>query len=165
VAACLLIAGGFIGGSVHAADKPEPRSASRPPAAKRPVPQPAGKPLTPLLTREELRTCMNLKASNQESAAEVQRMQPEIVAEKAELQRSGETMKAELAALDRTSPDAIKDYNDRALARDEKIGKLEAKINDFNAKVSAIEAGRANYARDCDNRRYDEKDEKALLGR
>lgn len=164
-AVALSIAFGLLAGAAVAADKPESRPGSKPPAAKRATPQPAPRPLTPLLTREELRVCMDLKAGNRENGVDVQRMQPEIAAEKADLLRSGEAMRAELTVLDRTSADAVKDYNDRAAARDQQIARLEAKIIEFNAKVNAFEAGRETYGRDCENRRYDEKDEKALLNR
>ncbi|WP_418320236.1 hypothetical protein [Piscinibacter sakaiensis] len=169
VFASLAVALGCAVGAAHAADKPADKPASKPAASKRASPPPAEpvpapKPLTPLLTRDELRACMTLQASNKQNAADVQRMQPEIVAEKAELQRSGETMKAELAALDRSSEEAVNGYNARAAARDRQIADLEAKISEFNAKLTAFETGRADYARNCDNRRYDERDEKALLG-
>ncbi len=115
------------------------------------------------MTREQLRACMTLQASNREHAADVKRMQPEIVAEKEELQQSGQAMKAELVSLDRSNADAVKSYNERAAARDRQIAQLEAKIADFNTKVTAFETGREAYGRDCENRKYDEKDEKALL--
>ncbi len=121
------------------------------------------KPIEPLLSRDELRACMARQKHNKEQADKVTRLQSEVQAEKQELQRGGEAMKAELASLDRSNAEAVKAYNDRSAARNQRIAEFEKRIDEFNASVNAFDEGRAVYGRDCENRKFDEKDEKALL--
>ncbi len=121
------------------------------------------KPIEPLLTRDQLRACMALQTRNKERAAEVTRMQSEITVQTDQVKRDGEALRADLATLDRSNAEAVSAYNQRATSRTQQVVDFEAKVADFNAKVQAFDDGRANYARDCENRKFDEKDEKALL--
>ena len=97
-----------------------------------------------------------------EQNAEAGRLQAELEREKTELLKDGEVLKADLANLDRTDAAVVEAYNKRAIARDERIAAFEPRLNAFNAKVESLNAERAAYTSDCINRKYDEKDEKAL---
>lgn len=161
VAVCLALVMTLCGRDVAAADSPTGKKAD---PANRSQAQPfVAKPIEPLLTKDQLRACMAQRKSNQERAAEVTRMQDEVLAEKDALIRGAETLKTELATLDRSNADAVNSYNDRASARTRQVADFENKVNEFNAKVLAFDSGRAAYGRDCENRKFDEKDEKALL--
>ena len=74
----------------------------------------------------------------------------------------GQSLKEQLAALDRSSQEAVDQYNGRAAARDQRIDALEARMAPFNARVEAVAAERAAFGKRCDNRRYDERDEIAI---
>jgi hypothetical protein len=122
----------------------------------------SGKPVGPLLSRTELRECIALqgriKSGNESAAADREQLEKE----KAELLRQGEDLKAQFAALDRTSVEAIEQYRANALARDKAIDAFEARTSEFNARVTAIAEDRAGFSRRCDNRRFDELDEIAI---
>lgn len=122
----------------------------------------AGKSTGPLLTRAQLRECMALQDRRQAEAAENARLRADIDREKGELQREGEALKAQLDALDRTSQEAVDQYNERAAARDKRIDAFEARANDFNKRVESVQALNAQFAANCDNRRFDEADEIAI---
>ena len=143
---------------------PAPRPAAKP--AAKPPSKPAAKvepkPIEPVLTRDELRACMSRQDKVREQNAEAGRLQAELEREKTELLKDGEVLKADLANLDRTDADVVEAYNKRAIARDERIAAFEPRLNAFNAKVESLNAERAAYTSDCINRKYDEKDEKAL---
>ena len=121
-----------------------------------------GKPIEPLLSRDELRACMDRQTRLRELTTETTQLQETLGQEKAEIVRDGETLKAELATLDRSDVAAVASYNARAVARDQRIDAFEPRVKDFNAKADTLATDRAAYTRQCENRKFDEKDEKAL---
>ena len=152
----------MLGAAVAA--EPTKKSTTVRPGAKKAEPTPfVPKPIEPLLTRDQLRACMALQARNKERAVEVTRLQSEVTAQTDEVKRDGEALRADLATLDRSNADAVNIYNQRAANRTRQVVDFEARVADFNTKVQAFDDGRASYARDCENRKFDEKDEKALL--
>jgi hypothetical protein len=122
----------------------------------------SGKPVGPLLSRTELRECIALqgriKSGNESAAADREQLEKE----KAELLRQGEELKAQFAALDRTSVEAIEQYRVNALTRDKAIDAFEARTSEFNARVTRLGEERAEFSKRCDNRRFDELDEIAI---
>lgn len=150
--------------SAVAAEPAKKSNPTRPAAARKAEPPaPAAKPAEPLLTRDQLKACMDLKASNKAQGEEVTRMHADIQAQTDAVKRDGEALRADLATLDRTNADAVSAYNQRTADRNRQVADFEVKVSDFNAKVKAFDDARERYIRDCDNRKYDEKDEKALL--
>ena len=133
--------------NARAADKPKPA---------------AGKPAAPLLTRDELRTCMAQQGRIRTERDEVNRLRGAIETEKAELVRSGEALKAQLEALDRSSQEAVDRYNEAASSRDRAIDAFEARTTEFNRRAEALQGEMDGYAKACENRRFDEKDEIAI---
>lgn len=121
-----------------------------------------GKPIEPLLTRDELRDCLARQRSNREHTDDVSKMKADIDREKTELAQGSEALKAELATLDRGNAEAVAGYNSRVAERGQRVGAFEQLIADFNARVVALEADRTSFKNDCESRKFDEKDEKAL---
>lgn len=141
------------------------------PAAKSAV-KPAAKPASksgsfgqgkgPLLTREELRSCMaqqeRIRTQNEAATRERETLEKE----KADIVQDGQALKDQLATLDRTNKDAVTQYNEAVTARDKRIDAFEARMPEFNGKVEALQKERQAFAGQCDNRRYDEDDEIAI---
>ncbi len=122
----------------------------------------SGKGAGPLLSRNELRECLAIESRVLEATQAASRDREQLEKEKAELIRQGDALKAELAALDRTSAEAIEAYRARALARDKAIDEFDARSEAFNTRVGALDADRASFKQRCDNRRFDMADEAAL---
>lgn len=146
-----LIAGALlIALSGHAADKPKEASFG------------GGKGSGAFLTRNQLRDCMAQQAKVKQTQAEMMALQEKLNADKAEIGKTGETLKADLEALDRTSPDAVNAYNERAVARDKKIDEYQQQVDLFNGRVDGVRAEREAFSKACENRRYFEDDEAAI---
>jgi hypothetical protein len=140
--------------AVHAAEKKEPAAKTKPaPAAPKPL----------LLSRAELRECMAQKERIRVQHEETARLKEQLIKDKDEITRLGEALKEKLVTLDRTSADAVTAYNAEAAARDKLIDAYEAATPAFNNKADALGAERGAYAKACENKRYDEKDEQAIL--
>jgi hypothetical protein len=142
--ACLLAAG-----AAHAADKTKKEGSF-------------GKGGGAMLTKEQLRACMNQKARLAQQDDELAKEQSALAAAKGEVTRSGEALKAQLDTLDRTNAEAVAGYNDQAQARDKQIDDYQARVSAFNARVDAGRAEREAFGKGCDNRRYLEDDEIAI---
>ena len=118
----------------------------------------------PLLTRAELRDCMARDERVRAQTDETVKLQALMDQEKAEVTRLGAALKERLDALDRTSADAVNAYNEQALAFDKRVDAYNAGTPAFNAKVDALKSEREAFAKGCENRRFDEKDEIAIRG-
>ena len=147
-----LIAGGLLAAACTtlAADKPKEASLGK------------GKASGAYLTREQLRSCLLQQDRLAQLDQEVQKEQSGLAAEKAAFERSGAELKEQLAALDRTSLEAVNAYNERSVARDKGIDDYEARVPRFNQRVEATKAEREAFGKACDNRRYFEEDEIAI---
>lgn len=121
-----------------------------------------GKGSGALLTRAELRDCLAIVARIRDANETAQRDRAQIDEERAELKRAGAELKAQLEALDRSNEEAVKQYVERATAHDRRIDALESRTAGFNGRVEALNGDREQYARRCDNRRFDQLDEAAI---
>jgi len=129
----------IVTGAAFAADKPKKEGAF-------------GKGGGAMLTKEQLRSCMNQKAKVAQQEEDLTREQAALATTKGEIGRSGEALKAGLETLDRTNAEAVAAYNDQAQAR----------VTAFNGRVEAGQADREAYAKGCENRRFFEEDELAI---
>ena len=117
------------------------------------------RPGQPLLTRDELRACFALQSRIREGGEAAPRERDALEKEKAEIVRQGEVLKEQLAALDRSSQEAVDRYNAEAVARDRRIDAFEARMAPYNQKVEALLGDRDAWSKGCESRRYDEIDE------
>jgi hypothetical protein len=123
---------------------------------------PKGTGRGPLMSRAELRQCMAQHEKVVAERDEVTKLQEQINKEKDELARSGAELKEQMVWLDRYSPEAVAEFNARSSARDKLIDAYEARVPAYNRRVEALLAERAAFAKSCENRRFDEKDEIAI---
>ena len=134
----------------HAADKPKEATFG------------GGKGGGAFLTRNQLRDCMAQQAKVKQTQTEMTALQDRLNTDKAEIGKAGEALKADLEALDRTSPDAVNAYNERAVARDKRIDEYQQQVDQFNGRVDGVRAEREAFSKACENRRYFEDDEAAI---
>ena len=121
-----------------------------------------GKPGSLLLTPAQLKDCLERQDRVQAGTAETTKQQTSLASDRAEIDRRGASLKEQLAKLDHTSADAVAAYNVQAQERDRMIDAYEAAVPAFNAKVEALKADQATFAKSCEGKRYDEADEAAL---
>lgn len=121
-----------------------------------------GKASGPLLTRAELRDCLDridrIRTRNDALTQERER----IERDKAELVRQGDELKAQLETLDRANTEAVEAFKARALARDQALDGFEKRTSAFNGEVEGLGAERKTFAQRCENRRFDQDDEAAI---
>jgi hypothetical protein len=121
-----------------------------------------GKGSGPVLTKEQLRNCLSLKARLAQQDDDMGKEQAALVSTKDEIVRGGDALKARLETLDRTSAEAVAAYNEQSEARDKQIDEYQARVTAFNTRVEATKTDRDAYAKGCENRRFFEDDELAI---
>ena len=117
---------------------------------------------TPLLTREELRACMGRQTKLHQDRDGLVQVKSSLDAEKDAIVQTGAALKDQLAALDRTNAEQVAKYVEANNAREKRIDAYEQSSKDYNAKLESLEAANTAYKTDCENRRFDEKDEIAI---
>lgn len=123
---------------------------------------PPAKPKSLLLSRDELRECMSTKTRLAQEHEETAQLQAQLAADKQALVQSGEELKLELAALDRTSEELVQQHVDKHNAREQRVQAFQARAAEFNARAQELNAQREAYVKACENKRYDEADELAI---
>ena len=113
---------------------------------------------TRLLTPAELRECKAKEDRVLALTDEAKTDKAGIEGEKSEIGRLGTSLAEEVATLDKTSAEAVDAYNAKVEARDRRIDAYQARVTAFNVKAEAVNASRDEYAKACDQRRYDERD-------
>jgi hypothetical protein len=121
-----------------------------------------GKASGPIMNMTQLRACLAQQTRIQGQNEDTVKIQAQLKTDRAEIDRSAAALKAEMAALDRTNKEAVEAYVAKAQAHDKLIDSYEAQVPPFNAKVEALQAERAAYAKTCEGRRYLEDDYKDI---
>jgi hypothetical protein len=122
----------------------------------------SGKSRGKLLTRDELRACMATQARHKSERAALTQREKALDKDKAEILAEGEAIAAARDALDRTSEDAIKAFNERVLARDARIDDYNKRNAALVADATAWQAASDQWKTQCGDRRYREDDEIAI---
>ena len=131
-------------------------------AADKPASFGKGKAAGPLLTRAALRECLAQATRVRSLSEDIAKTQTAMNDEQAEIARLDAVHKDKLAALDRTSAESVNAYNAEGQALDQRIDAYNARTPAFNAQVAALQTEREAFAKNCDNRNYDENDETAI---
>jgi len=93
---------------------------------------------------------------------ERERQRAALEAERAELMRIDEALKAEAPAIQSANAQAPAPHNGKAAANDQKIDDWTKRNAAFAERANAWQAGHDAWSRDCAERRYDEADEIAI---
>jgi hypothetical protein len=115
-----------------------------------------------LLTRDELRACFKERDELAARRVQLDAEQKRNEAERTELLAAGETLKTELAALDRSSGDAVDAYNLRAKKRDEAVDGYNTRQRKLVADAEKLTDTQSLWKSECGDRRYREDDEIAI---
>lgn len=111
-----------------------------------------------LLTRDELRECLAQDVRVKAMSEEAVTLQRALETGKSEIARHAEEINLARETLDRTSKEAVDAFNARGAEQDQRIVTYNERLPAFNAKVEALQAERASFAKNCADRPYDEGD-------
>jgi hypothetical protein len=117
-----------------------------------------------VLTREQLRQCLVEQDRLKQEGADLLQTQRTLDKERAEIDRLGVELKAEMDTLDRTSQAALDAFNGRVREREARVDAYRAASPPFNERVDKLESDKGAFAKGCADRRYREDDFDAIKG-
>lgn len=131
--------------SALAADKPAKGAVSKGPADR-------------VLTPAQLKECVDQKAASNRKVDAAQAVKDKLAVDKAEIDRSAKALDESLAALDRTSAEAVNAHNAKVEERDAAITAYQGRVAAFNDQAEGANAAQEAYLKSCADRRYDDRD-------
>ena len=117
----------------------------------------------PLLSRAELRQCMDREDTLKQRFDALERMRESGLATSAEIGESARRLSEELRRIDATDVAAVDDYNRRAKAHDAVVEASNKRADAFNAAIQSLNTDNADHLAACATRPYLQSDKKALL--
>lgn len=110
------------------------------------------------MTQAELRECVSQKESLGQKNEAAVKAKADLVALKAELDRTAAENASTQATLDRGKKEDVDAFNAKVVARNALVESYQAKGVAFNKDVDVIQAAQASYTSSCANRRFDDRD-------
>lgn len=154
-----------LGAATAWANPPAPAGAASRPAASagtKPASKPKPPPAPKLLTRAELRACMEQEAKLKGLREDYTRRHEALEKAKADLQTETQALKQALETLDRTSEAAVNEYRNRVALHDNTVDDYNARVPEFNAAAGVLQGEEASYTQNCAGRSFEEGDELAI---
>jgi hypothetical protein len=138
--------------SVVAADPPAKKTARKGVAKGNPN----------LLTREQLRACMDDEDRVRQGAAKVKLDEASLESTRAEVERIDEDIARRLAALDPADTTTRQALSEEENRRNELADGYNARLRALREEAAQLTAQRNAWAQRCTNKDYDERDEIAI---
>jgi vacuolar-type H+-ATPase subunit I/STV1 len=115
-----------------------------------------------LMTRDELRACMDEQDGLQVTRTKINQEQGALDQQKAQVQAMDAELQKKIAAFDRTDETARKALEDEATKRDEAADAYNARLAALREQVARFDTGRQAWVDRCTNKDFDEMDEAAI---
>ena len=110
------------------------------------------------MSQAQLRDCLTKKETLDQRNGAALKAKADIVAAKAELDRTAAENADAQATLDRTKKEDVDAFNARIVARNALVDDYQAKAAAYNKDVEEIQGVQDSYSASCGNRRYDDRD-------
>lgn len=111
-----------------------------------------------LLTRDELRHCLQEEAGLKTQGEQVKRSRDELDAEQAQVERDEQALGAERAAIDASDAAAVQGFNAKLAALRDRSAAYKTRALAYNGEADAYNARQQGWAGQCADRPYDERD-------
>lgn len=117
-----------------------------------------GQPTGKLLTRDELRHCLQEEAGLKAQGEQVQRGRGDLDAEQAQLARDEEALGSERSTIDAADAAAVDAFNVKLGALRERRVAYQGRATAYNGQAESYNARQQGWAGQCADRPYDERD-------
>lgn len=133
------------------------------PAAKAPSKATAKTPARPnVMTRDELRTCMDEQDRLKESRSKIDQEQAALDQLKAQVEAADADLRKRIAALDPADVGARKSLEEDGAKRDKDVEDYNARLNALREQGKGFDASRQAWVENCTKKGFDEMDEAAI---
>ena len=117
----------------------------------------------PLLSRAELRQCMDREDALKRRSEALRRAREQSQSVQADIADSARRLSEELRRIDASDAAAVDDYNRRSQAHDEVVAASNKRADAYNAAVESLNSDSADQMAACATRPYLHADKKAIL--
>ncbi len=135
-----------------AADAPPKKAAAKPTKGKPNV-----------MTRDELRACMDENDRLQEVRQQVQRVNTALDAQQADIRKLDAEIEQKRVGLDPADAAGQQGLVAEFARRDEQVTAFNAQLRSLNEQTRSLEERRTAWLAKCDGRNFDELDEAAII--
>ncbi len=115
-----------------------------------------------LMTRDELRACMNEQDGLQVTRTKIDQEQGALDRQKSQVQEMDAELQKKVAAFDPADETAKKALEDEATKRDEAADAYNARLAVLREQVARFDTGRQAWVERCTKKNFDEMDEAAI---
>jgi hypothetical protein len=115
-----------------------------------------------LMTRDELRACMDEQDGLQATRTKIDQEQGALDRQKASVQAMDADLQKKVAAFDPADETARKALEDEATKRDEAADAYNARLAALREQVARFDTGRQAWVERCTKKNFDEMDEAAI---
>jgi len=115
-----------------------------------------------VMTRDELRACMDDQDGLQAARTKIDQEQGALDRQKANVQAMDAELQKKIAAFDPADATAKKALEDEATKRDEAADAYNARLATLREQVARFDTGRQAWLERCANKSFDEMDEAAI---
>jgi hypothetical protein len=147
--------------AAHAQDKPAAPSTQATKAAK-PASKAPAKSRANVMTRDELRACMDEQDRLQATRTRIDQDQAALEQQKGRIQAMDADRAKRLAALDPADEPGRKAIEEEVARRDQEAESYNAKLAALREQASGFDSGRQSWVQRCTTRDFDEMDEAAI---
>lgn len=150
--AVFLLASAGASNHLHATDAPPKKAAAKPTKGKANV-----------MTRDELRACMDERDRLQDVRNQVQRDNTALNAQQADIRKLDAEIDQKRVGLDPADAAGQQMLVAEVARRDEQVTAFNAQLRSLNEQNSSLEERRTAWLAKCDGRNFDELDEAAIM--
>jgi chromosome segregation ATPase len=137
---------------ILAADAPPKQAATKPSKGK-----------ANLMTRDELRACMDERDRMQDVRQQVQRENTALDAQQADIKKADADIAQKRAGLDPADAAAQQALAADVARRDEQVNAFNSQLRSLNEQTRSLDERRTAWLAKCDGRNFDELDEAAIM--
>ena len=131
-------------------------------ASTKTPPKATAKSKANVMTRDELRACMDDQDGLQAARTKINQEQGALDRQKANVQAMDAELQKKIAAFDPADATAKKALEDEATKRDEAADTYNARLATLREQVARFDTGRQAWVDRCTNKDFDEMDEAAI---
>ncbi len=117
----------------------------------------------PVLSREQLRSCMSDQETVERKSAALEQAMASLSEEKSQITEMERRLADEKRLVVASSESSVKRYNAVVDRYQKMVDDYNARVAPFRTDLAAIESARARFNSDCVNHAYDENDMQALM--
>lgn len=132
------------------------------PAKKAPSKSATTKSKPKVMTRDELRVCLNEQDRLQQLTTGMKSEQAELERQKADVQRIDAELASKVGTVDPNDTATLAALKEQGARRDAMADDYNARLAALREKSAAFDSGRKNWVERCGDRDYDERDEAAI---